>query len=142
MNPFSRSVRGCARRGLLGAALSLLSAWAQASVGLSEIPATAVDGPVTLYYPSSHEAQPLRRGRFTLTLADNGTPVRGNGRLVVISHGSGGAPWVHADLARSLVEAGFVVAMPEHRADNYKDRSDPGPDSWTKRPAEVSRAID
>jgi predicted dienelactone hydrolase len=122
--------------------LALLSGVAQAAVGLSEIPATADDGPVTLYYPSSDEARPVRRGRLTLTLAPQGTPVRGNGRLVVISHGSGGAPWVHADLARSLVEAGFVVAMPEHRADNYKDDSDPGPDSWTRRPAEVSRAID
>jgi predicted dienelactone hydrolase len=142
MNPFSRSVRTCERRSLLGAVLGLLSAWAHAGVGLSEIPATATDGPVTLYYPSSADAQPLRRGPFTLTLAEHGTPVRGNGHLVVISHGSGGAPWVHADLARSLVEAGFVVAMPEHRADSYKDDSDPGPDSWTLRPLEVSRAID
>lgn len=122
--------------------LALLSGLAQAAVGLGEIPTTADDGPVTLYYPSSGEARPVRRGRFTLALAPQGTPVRGNGRLVVISHGSGGSPWVHADLARSLVEAGFVVAMPEHRADNYKDDSDPGPDSWTVRPAEVSRAID
>ncbi|CAN7160316.1 MULTISPECIES: alpha/beta hydrolase family protein [unclassified Variovorax] len=122
--------------------LALLSGLAQASVGLGEIPATADDGPVTLYYPSGDEARPVKRGRFTLTLAPQGMPARGNGRLVVISHGSGGSPWVHADLARSLVEAGFVVAMPEHRADNYRDDSDPGPDSWTMRPAEVSRAID
>ena len=66
----------------------------------------------------------------------------GNGRLVLISHGSGGAPWVHADLARSLVAAGFVVAMPEHRGDNARDHSSPGPESWAQRPAEVSRAID
>ena len=130
------------RRRMLGAALALLSALAQASVGLTEIAATAVDGPVTLYYPSDATAQPIKRGQFTLTLATQGTPVRGNGRLVVISHGSGGAPWVHADLARSLVEAGFVVAMPEHHADNYKDDSNPGPDSWAMRPLEVSRTID
>jgi len=49
---------------------------------------------------------------------------------------------VHSDLARVLVEDGFVVAMPEHRGDNYKDRSSPGPASWVRRPAEVSRAID
>ena len=121
---------------------SLLSFQARASVGLSEITATALDGPITLYYPSSAAAQPLKRGSFTLNLAAQGTPVRGNGRLVVLSHGSGGSPWVHADLARSLVEAGFVVAMPEHRGDNYKHDGSPGPDSWTQRPAEVSRAID
>ena len=130
-------------RGLWLLALAfLLSCPAWASMGLDEIPATATDGPVTLFYPSSADSKPTLRGRFTLDLALQGAPVRGNGRLVVISHGSGGAPWVHADLARRLVEAGFVVAMPEHRADNYKDGSNPGPDSWTMRPAEVSRAID
>ncbi|MDR6534448.1 dienelactone hydrolase [Variovorax soli] len=128
---------------LLASALALLlSGVAQATMGLGEIAATAKDGPVTLYYPSADAEQPTRRGPFVLQVAPQGQPVRGNGRLVVISHGSGGAPWVHADLARSLVQAGFVVAMPEHRADNYKDGSDPGPDSWTLRPAEVSRAID
>jgi len=97
---------------------------------------------VTVYYPSGTAAQPVQRGRFTLELAVQGTPQPGNGRLVVISHGSGASPWVQADLARSLVEAGFVVALPEHRADNYKDDSDPGPDSWARRPLEVSHAID
>ena len=129
---------------LLAAALAMwVSGLAQAAaVGLGEIGPTAEDGPVTLYYPSSDAEQPVRRGLFTLQVAPQGRPVRGNGRLVVISHGSGGAPWVHADLARSLVQAGFVVAMPEHFADNSKDGSNPGPDSWTRRPAEVSRAID
>jgi len=122
--------------------LAFFCSWAQASMGLAELPAAPGDGPVTVFYPSSDAAQPTRRARFTLEVAAEGTPVPGNGRLVVISHGSGGAPWVHADIARSLVEAGFVVAMPEHKADNYKDDSDPGPDSWTMRPAEVSRAID
>jgi predicted dienelactone hydrolase len=75
-------------------------------------------------------------------MAWQGAPIRGNGRLVVISHGSGGSPWVHADLARVLVEEGFVVAMPEHRGDNFKDHSMIGPESWKRRPAEVSRAID
>ncbi len=131
-----------ARRMLIAAVPALMCAVAHAGVGLSEIPATPDDGPVTLYYPSSDSERAIRRGPFTLHLAEHGTPVRGNGRLVVVSHGSGGAPWVHADIARSLVEAGFVVAMPEHRADHYKDHSNPGPDSWTMRPGEVSRAID
>ena len=129
-------------RALAGTLALLTCGLSHAGVGLGEIAATAEDGPVTLYYPSDDAEQAVRRGVFTLSLAPQGRPVRGNGRLVVISHGSGGAPWVHADLARSLVQAGFVVAMPEHRNDNYKDGSNPGPDSWTLRPGEVSRAID
>ena len=115
---------------------------ARAAVGLTALPATAEDGPVTLYYPSSSPPQAVRRGHFSLELAEQGAPQPGNRRLVVISHGSGGSPWVHADLARRLVEAGYVVALPAHRGDNYLDDGRPGPESWTIRPAEVSRAID
>src|SRR6267154_834069 len=125
---------------LLAAALALPAA-AQASVGVTEIASKDGD-PVTVFYPSSAEEKALKRGPFTLNLAPQGAPVRGNGRLVVVSPGAGGSPWVHSDLARALVESGFVVAMPEHRGDNYKDLSAVGPESWKRRPAEVSRAID
>lgn len=113
----------------------------RASVGLSEIAAAAEDGPVTVYYPTEAASQSLTRGLVTLSVASQATPRRGNGRLVVISHGTGGSPWVHADLARALVEAGYVVAVPEHHADNYKDHSDAA-GALSRRPAEVSRAID
>ena len=138
----SRSCGPCGRVVLLAAALVAFAAAAEAAVGLTEIAGRAGDGIVTVYYPSNSEAQTLRRGPFTLEMAWHGAPRRGNGHLIVISHGSGGSPWVHADLARILVDAGFVVAMPEHRGDNYKDPSTPGPQSWQRRPAEVSRAID
>jgi predicted dienelactone hydrolase len=115
---------------------------AEAGVGLAEIAGKDGAGVVTVYYPSSDEAKPLKRGPFAFQLAWQGAPTRGNGRLIVISHGSGGSPWVHADLAQTLVADGFVVAMPEHRGDNYKDQSTPGPESWKLRPVEVSRAID
>ncbi|MEQ1684070.1 MAG: dienelactone hydrolase [Burkholderiaceae bacterium] len=141
VSSFSTWAAACSRI-VCSALLAGSACAAQASVGLTEIAASTVDGPVTLYFPSNSEARPVQRGHFTLNLAEQGVPMAGNGRLVVISHGSGGAPWVHADLARSLVESGFVVAMPEHRADNYRNDSTPGPESWTLRPAEVSRAID
>ncbi len=98
--------------------------------------------PVTIFYPSRSAAQVIGRAPFTLRVAPHGEPAPGNGRLVVISHGSGGAPWVHSDLARALVEAGYVVALPQHHGDNHRHGSRPGPDSWKLRPAEVSRAID
>ena len=113
-----------------------------ATMGLAQIPETPQDGPVTLFYPSDSSAQTVRRGPFTLAAAPDGVPKAGNGRVVVISHGSGGGPWVHSNLARALVEAGFVVVVPEHRDDNARHDGKPGPDSWKLRPAEVSRAID
>lgn len=125
------------------AALAAFLGTAHAAVGLTQIAGKEEgEGPVTVYYPSSSEAQKVTRGPFTFQLALQGAPMRGNGRLIVISHGSGGSPWVHADLARALVEDGFVVAMPEHLRDNYRDQSAAGPESWQRRPLEVSRTID
>jgi predicted dienelactone hydrolase len=130
------------KRFLLVCLLCLAAAWAQAGVGVTDLPGLQGDGPVTVFYPTSAADQPVQRGPQTLQLAADATPAPGNGRLVVMSHGSGGSPWVHSDLAKKLVEAGFVVAVPEHAGDNYKSMRDAGPASWKRRPAEVSRAID
>jgi len=124
------------------AVLALTALSAQASMGLVEIAHTADHGIVTVFYSSSATSRQVERGPFLLDVAWQGDPVRGNGRLVVISPGSGGSPWIYADLARALVEAGFIVAMPEHFGDNDKDDHAPGPDSWKRRPTEVSKAID
>lgn len=128
-----------------GLALAVLLAGlptAAASVGLTELAGRDGDGPVTVLYPSSGNEQPVARGPFSFRFAENGAPAVGNGRLVVLSHGSGSLPWVYADLARTLVDAGFVVAMPMHRGDNALDDGAAGPPSWKLRPFEVSRAID
>lgn len=115
---------------------------ARAGVGWTALPPAGQDGPVTVFYPTAAPDQPVQRGPFHLQIAPQAQPERGNGRLVVISHGSGGNAWVHSDLARALVHAGFVVALPQHRGDNSDDPSHPGPTSWKLRPGEVSRAID
>ena len=132
-----------AARGLAAAALLALVSWtAQAAVGVLELAPRGEDGPVTVFYPTAAAAAPVQRGPFQLQLAVQGTPARGNGRLVVLSHGSGGSPWTYTDLASKLVDAGFTVAVPEHRGDNWHDHADVGPASWKRRPDEVVRAID
>lgn len=119
----------------------LPSVHAQPRLGFTQF-AQADGGRTTVFYPTTAAEQPVRVGPFDLSWAADATPVRGNGRLIVVSHGSGGSPWVHADLARVLVGRGFVVAMPQHRGDNYLDDAHPGPASWVLRPLEVSQAID
>ena len=143
MKRFTLRLRaGAWRRTLAGAALALTGTFAHAAVGLAGIAATAPDGPITVYYPTDAAARPVLRGPFTLDLAVDAAPKAGNGRLVVVSHGSGGGAWTHADVARALVDDGFVVAVPQHRGDSHGDDAHPGPDSWTIRPGEVVRAID
>jgi predicted dienelactone hydrolase len=123
-------------------ALTLAGAGAaNAGMGWTDLPASEALGPVTLFYPSDVGDAPTPLGPFVLPLAPDAPPQRGNGRLVVVSHGTGGSAWVHADLARALVQRGFVVALPLHRADNYQDRSD-APGALERRPHEVSATID
>jgi len=123
---------------------SLTSAFAvdeSPSMGFIELP--QADGRMTtVFYPASGNELPVHQGPFSLSWVPDGQPITGNKRLVVISHGSGGSPWVHADLARALVRRGFTVAIPLHQGDNYLDPSEPGPPSWRKRPQEISNAID
>lgn len=127
---------------LLAALLWLVCATARAAMGLVELPGIEGGGTVTVFYPSDSQAKPLQRGPFTVSVAVEGAPRKGNGRLIVISHGSGGSAWTYTDLAAMLVETGFTVAAPLHKGDNFRDTSDIGPVSWRRRPAEVSRAID
>ena len=115
---------------------------ADGQVGFAQIDTVADRGRVIVLYPTVATGSPVEHGPFHAMVVVDAPLARGNGRLVVISHGSGGSAWVHFDLARTLVGAGFVVAVPEHRGDNARDDAHPGPDSWTIRPIEISRAID
>ncbi len=131
----------CARLVLLAIA-SVIAVTAHAGVGVRELPGQPGDGPITVFYPTDAPTQTKVLGPFTLQVAWGAAPVRGNGRLVVLSHGSGGSPWVYSDFAIQLAEAGFVAALPEHQGDNWHDHALVGPQSWERRPLEVSRAID
>jgi predicted dienelactone hydrolase len=50
--------------------------------------------------------------------------------LVVISHGNGGGPASHVDLALALADAGYIVVAPMHSGDNYADQSAVATSSW------------
>jgi predicted dienelactone hydrolase len=132
------------RAALTIVALTFALAGPAAAVGLTTLPAAKGDGPVTVFYPSAAAEHSVQRGSITVRAAVDAAPApdQSNGRLVVVSHGSGGTPWGHADLARALVAAGFTVALPQHQGDHALDAAQPGPPSWKRRPGEASRAID
>ncbi|WP_119153506.1 alpha/beta hydrolase family protein [Caldimonas tepidiphila] len=130
------------RNFLAFAVAALAGLAANASTGLVELPADAGSGPVTVFYPATQPERSEQRGPFRLDVAPDAPALPGRRRLVVISHGSTASPWVHAELARALVAAGFTVALPEHQGDNHQDAGEPGPPSWKRRPLEVTRAID
>jgi predicted dienelactone hydrolase len=121
---------------------SLTALAAHAGMGVAQLSGGEGHGPVTVFYPTLAADVAVQRGPFTLSMAPDARPQRGNQRLIVISHGSGGNAWVYSDLSRALVNAGYIVALPEHAGDNYKDLSKIGPESWLLRPLEVAHAID
>ncbi len=122
--------------------LLLLMTNAHAATGLTEIAGTPEHGAVTVFYPANGKNASLVKIGLPVFALPDAPPIKGNGRLIVMSHGSGGSPWDYADLAGVLVEAGFVVALPDHLRDNHQNGKDAGPASWKVRPQEISRAID
>ncbi len=97
-----------------------------------------------VWYPT--QAQPLPTTLLSLVLMSVARDAPISGRdlpLVVISHGNGGGPASHADLAVALASAGYVVAAPMHTGDNYADQSAVGSVSWlTQRTDELYATLD
>jgi predicted dienelactone hydrolase len=96
-------------------------------VGFDVVQAATADGKpflVAIWYPT--EARPLPTslvGPVLMDVARSGAVAGKAMPLVVISHGNGGGPAGHADLAMDLASAGYVVAAPMHSGDNFADQS-------------------
>lgn len=116
------------------------------TVGYRSDAVRGVDGtefPLTFLYPSEAQESLIALGPYQVAAARDGEPAGNDYPLVAISHGSGGTPWVHRDLARHLVLNGFVVVMPEHIGNSRSDNSLVGTDEvLLRRPAQLSAAID
>jgi predicted dienelactone hydrolase len=122
--------------------LVAVSANCQAGMAWDTLEFPKLAGPVTIFYPTDAAQTIIQRGPFSFSAAMQGKPSKGNSRLVVFSHGSGGSPWPLLDWAQMLVDAGYVVAIPEHEGDNWRDKHLQGPSTWKLRPHEVSATID
>jgi predicted dienelactone hydrolase len=116
------------------------------SVGLRQ--AFAVDPghapvAVTLYYPAAEKPRLIWLGSGFANLAPNAAMAGGEHPLVIISHGTGGAPISHLDTALAMVEAGYVVAAPLHNGDNFRDASEVGTSDWiVDRARQIARVSD
>jgi predicted dienelactone hydrolase len=119
------------------------SSTSHAQVGMRQIQSGNM--PITVVYPTSTEGQALPKGDFMIHVAQNAVPLpstTGKRSLIVLSHGTAGSDLPDHGLAAALVRAGFVVAQPLHRGDNWQDFSRAGPESWKTRPQDVTETID
>lgn len=80
-----------------------------------------------VWYPTQSRPWPTTLLGVTLMDVARNAPVSGSDLpLVVISHGNGGGPASHADLALALANAGYIAVAPMHAGDNYADQSSVG----------------
>lgn len=99
--------------------------------------------PVLAFYPATQAPQPHAVGPYSMAVALDAPLAPGRYPLVVISHGSGGAPILYRTIAMALAARGYVVVLLEHHGNNRLDNSLKG--TWQNlqhRPRHVSLTID
>ena len=99
--------------------------------------------PLALLYPALAPESTGHFGPYTLDVAKDAPPVGGPYPLVVISHGNSGTPWAYRHLAKHLVRAGFIVALPAHTGNTRNDNKLAGTEqNLVNRPRHISLSID
>ncbi|MBP2114775.1 alpha/beta hydrolase family protein [Paenibacillus silagei] len=99
--------------------------------------------PMIVMYPTDVPEQADRLGQYPLEVARDAAPREGKFRLVLMSHGTGGSPFVYGSLARHLARSGFIVGLPEHPHNNRNDNSWEGTvPNLTYRPRHLRMAAD
>ena len=123
-------------------------AWAEAPAFHAGMVRIAVQDDVPfeaiVWYPTTAEETIAQVGPWPVASAKD-APLAGQGRLPVIlfSHGSGGSPWVHRDLAAHLARDGFIVVAPVHVGDSagHTEARQEGR-SLLVRPAQAVKALE
>ena len=99
--------------------------------------------PVVLIYPTTEKPRLILSGTGAIRLARGGAVAGDHLPVVVMSHGTGGGSLSHLDTALALAEAGYLVAAPQHRGDNFQDDSAVGTPRWIEdRARQVVRVND
>lgn len=108
------------------AALLLLSSFAHAAdtymVGFRTLGQWSQDSglrlDVSVWYPSVRPPRDLNYAPWEISAARSGKPVDGRFPLLLLSHDTAGTRFSYHDTAAWLASLGFVVAAPNHTADN------------------------
>jgi predicted dienelactone hydrolase len=99
--------------------------------------------PLALLYPALGEERTEHFGPYALDVARDAPPIGGIWPLVVVSHGHSGTPWAYRDMAKHLVQAGFVVALPAHTGNTRNDNALAGTAAnLANRPRHITLSID
>lgn len=117
------------------------------TVSAAVLPAADATPEIVVFYAGIGQAADIVRDGVRMHMGWD-LPVAGSSAkrpMIVLSHGSGGNPWQLSDLAKRLVQGGFVVAAPFHPGDNSRDHDHSTLTTWTNwqmRPTHLTSAID
>ncbi|MGI2031992.1 alpha/beta hydrolase family protein [Rhizobium panacihumi] len=115
------------------------------AAGISKITVSSPDGSfdTMIWYPTSVAERAWQAGPFTVS-ATRDAPLAETHRfpVVLFSHGSGGAPLGHRDLAAMLARAGYIVVAPVHVGDAAGHPRQPNqPKVLASRPRQAIAAL-
>lgn len=98
--------------------------------------------PLALVYPTKIPSKKVKFGPFKMNLSIGSKIANGKFPLVIISHGSGGTNLGYRDIAFFLVQHGYIVAMPLHPKNNFKNNEYEGKTiNWENRPKHIISSI-
>lgn len=113
------------------------------SAGILRVPVAAeMPFDAFVWYPTREAESPFEAGPYTVVARRDAAPAEGRFPVVLLSHGSGGSPFAHRDLASHLARAGFIVVAPLHIGDaaGRTERRDAGL-APTDRPGQALQAL-
>jgi predicted dienelactone hydrolase len=99
--------------------------------------------PVAIWYPTKAAQVTWNAGPYVIGATPDAPIVEGKHPLIILSHGSGGSEFGHADLAQTLARHGYIVAAPRHLGDSYDAPEGRGTKIQTHgRPWQVEATLD
>ncbi|MEO6920684.1 MAG: dienelactone hydrolase [Collimonas sp.] len=132
--------------------VALCSVWMQearagaalANVGMITLTTTGDYAvPVAIWYPTSAEQVEWHAGPYLIHATRDAPITSGLHPLIILSHGSGGGEFGHADLAETLARHGYIVATPRHLGDSFDQPQGRGSDLQViGRPWQVVATLD
>jgi predicted dienelactone hydrolase len=75
--------------------------------------------PVAVWYPTKATQVTWNAGPYVIDATPDAPLAEGKHPLIILSHGSGGSEFGHADLAQALARHGYIVVAPRHLGDSY-----------------------
>ncbi len=142
--PLANAKRSFLKRLLVASQIAIICSGAQAA-GFSQLTVPDPghkDLQIGVWYPTAKHAPSEPNTPFNQALALDADIEGEHLPLVMLSHGFGGWQGGHADTAKALAEAGFVVAAPSHTGNTFRDMSSTIDQWMLDRPRHISISID